>query len=43
MCSIRRRYWKNSAQKLKQAVVMSAENFIGDADPENHPYMRKLK
>lgn len=31
------------AQKLKQAAVMSAENLVGNIDPDGHHCVRKLK
>lgn len=31
------------AQKLKQAAVMSAENLVGNIDPDSHHCVRKLK
>lgn len=31
------------AQKLKQAAVMSAENLVGNIDPDGHRCVRKLK
>lgn len=31
------------AQKLKQAAVMSAENLVGNTDPDGHHCVRKLK